>query len=94
MCTGGMAGRGLRIGHLPGELGREVLSEDMEWPVWETGELGCTVTELLRKAVVSHLVVLGRLVVKLVAGEIGMVVTRKVEDRRLRSGARVVREVD
>ena len=57
-------------------------------------ELPCTVMELVRKAVVSSLVVLGCLVVRFVAGELGMAVTPRVDGMRLGVGTWVVRDVD
>lgn len=50
--------------------------------------------ELVRNRVVSSPVVLGGLVVRLVAGELGTAVTPSVEDTRPCIGASVVREVN
>lgn len=74
--------------------------EEMDWlsmdtdPVVGKEELPCAVMELVRNTVVCSLVVLGCLVVRLVAGELGMAVTPRVEDRRPWVGVWVVREVD
>lgn len=57
-------------------------------------ELPCTVKELVRKTVLSRLLVLGCRVVRLVAGELGMGVTPRVDDMRGAVGGCVVREVD
>lgn len=56
-------------------------------------ELPCAVMELVSKTVLSSPAVLGCLVVRLVAGELGMVVIPSVDDMRLGPGTRVVRGV-
>lgn len=92
--------RGLQRCRSPAGLGRDVAREEMDWlsmdtdPVVGKEELPCAVMELVRNTVVCSLVVLGCLVVRLVAGELGMAVTPRVEDRRPWVGVWVVREVD
>lgn len=91
--------RWLQRCHSPAELGRDVAAEEMDWlsadtdPAVGRKELPCAVMELARNTVVCSLVVLAYcLVVRLVAGELGTVVTPSVEDRRP-VGIWVVREV-
>lgn len=92
--------RWLQRCHSPGELGRDVTREEVDWPLVEEDpavgkeELPCAVMEPVRNTLAGSPVVLGCLVVRLVAGELGMAVTPRVEDRRPCVGARVVREVD
>ena len=75
------------------------MREEVDWPPVEKDpavgkeELPRTVMELVRNTVAGSPVVLGCLVVRLVAGEFGMAVTPRVEDRRPCVGARVMREV-
>lgn len=68
--------------------------DEAEDPAVGEEELLCVVMELVRKIVVSSPVVLGCLVVRFVAGELGMNVTPRVDDMRLGMGTRVVRRVD
>ena len=92
--------RWLQSCHSPAELGGDVTREEMDWlsvdtdPVVGREELPCAVMELARNTVVCSLVVLGGLVVRLVAGELGTAVTPSVEDRRPWVGVWVVKEVD
>lgn len=91
--------RWLQRCHSPAELGRDVAKVEMDWlsvdtdPAVGRKELSCAVMELARNTVVCSLVVLGCLVVRLVAGELGTAVTPSVEDRRPWVGVWVVREV-
>lgn len=76
------------------ELGADGRREDAAEPEVGEAELPCTVAWLLRKAVVSSRVVLGGLVVRFVAGELGVTVTPRVDGTRLGVGTWEVREVD
>lgn len=70
------------------------MREELEGLLVGEEELLCAVTELVRKMVLSSPGVLGCLVVRLVAGGLGVAVALRVDDMRLGTGTQVVRGVD